>query len=57
MSSRWKERNVKKKIHAIARKVLYHAIPNLSGLVAMNEERLMTIARNSAGEKEEQKEE
>ena len=49
--------NVKKKIHARARKVLWHGIGNLSGLVAMDKKRLEATARNSAGEKVEQKDE
>ena len=49
-----KVENVKKKIHARARKMLQHGIINF-GPVAGDKDRLEAAARNSAGEKGEQK--
>ena len=36
------------KIHARARKMILHKIGNLSGLVAVNEERFVAVARKAA---------
>ena len=48
--------NVKKKIHVRARKMLrLMKLATLSGPVAVDEERLEAAAKNSVGEKEEQK--
>ena len=47
--------NMKKKIHAIAKKVFWHGIATLSGPVAVDEERIAAAARNSVDEKGDQK--
>ena len=52
-----KIKNVKKKIRARARKVLQHEIGNFVWPVAVDGVRFETAARNSAGEKGEQKDE